>query len=99
MALAEPFRGLDAVQLGHVQVDQDELRVEHVDQVERLAPRRRCPDNLEARRRRHQGAENVLEHFAVVDDEHAHGRLILGGHGATVPTSSSPPLGANASMA
>jgi hypothetical protein len=67
--------------------------------VDRLTPRRRCPDDLEARRRPHQGTENVLEHLAVVDNEHAHGRLILGGHRATVPIISGWPLGASGSMA
>jgi hypothetical protein len=36
---AQPARGLDAFQLGRSQVDQDELWVEQVDEVERLAAR------------------------------------------------------------
>ena len=35
--------------------------------------------------RSNDGAEGVPVHLAVVDDEHAHGRLIVGRHQTTLP--------------
>src|SRR5438128_472270 len=98
MLLAETARGLDAFQLRQLQVDQDELRVECVDEVERLAPRRCSADDFEGRRCRHHDAEDVLEYIAVVDDEYAHGPMVLGRHQATVPLACGRPLDVFGSM-
>lgn len=87
MFAAQPSCGLDAVPVGHVHVHQDESRVQHIDQVERLTSRRRGADDLEAGRCRYDGAEDVLKDLAIVDDEYAHRQLILGGHSVkTLPT-------------
>lgn len=92
MLFAESARGLDPFQLGQLQVDEDELGVERVDEMERLASRRCSADDFEALRSRHHDAEDVLEYVTVVDDEYAHRRLTPGRHQATVPALSGRPL-------
>ena len=77
--------GLDPAHLGHVDVHQDQGRVQRRDEVDRLGAALRLPGELEALKPAQHGASGQAERRLVVDDEHGPGIAHSAHHSSFTP--------------
>src|SRR5262249_31889322 len=85
MALANPGRGGDAIDLGHSQVHQEDLGMEPVRQVDGLSAGARLPDDIKVRLRSEHGAQARSHNDMVGGDDRAD---LRGGRGTVPPAAS-----------
>ncbi len=79
LALADEARGLDAVQVRHVAVHDDDLGMQLQGAAHRLAAATRCADDLDVALRREEVPDAVGHRLVIVGDQDTdgHGSLLL----------------------
>src|ERR1700716_1228137 len=87
-------RRLDPAHLRHVDVHQDEGRVQPVDELDRLRPARRLARELEALQPAEHGSGGEPERRLVIYDEHR-----AGGYGGSSPRADTVRAGHGISLA